>query len=302
MLNLLILLGCLKSSFLVAGESDPHEPTPRFIMGVYYPAIRYLQTRVDFQVALNFWLQEYANILNISPAEARLFENMETLAVAFDSRELDFVMSPPILIAQFIRRSQLADGFVGTNVDGNSQYETLLLGRKEQEIEGFEQLAGKRLVMVEDDGLATMFIDTLSLKAFHQPFDKVFKRVRDKEKQSAVIMDLFFDLADIGLVNREVFMSMQEMNPQIGESLKVLAIFPSKSPNYGYFHSAVPETIRYKITQTVLESNSNARTQQVLNDLRMSSLIPCEVEELDAFDKLIAEHQMLQKNTKNEKN
>ncbi len=35
-----------------------------------------------------------------------------------------------------------------------------------------------------------------------------------------------------------------------------------------------------------------------LNDLRMSSLIPCAFEELAVFDKLIAEHQMLHKNTK----
>ncbi len=94
-------------------------------MGVYYPAIRYLQTRADFQVALNFWLQEYANLLKISAAGARLFESMDALATAFDSGALDFIMAPPILLAQSIKRHQWADGFVGTTVDANSEYGTL---------------------------------------------------------------------------------------------------------------------------------------------------------------------------------
>lgn len=278
--------------------ADHTKTKQRFYMGVYYPAIRHLQTRADFQVAINFWLDEYADLLNLESAEAFMFESIESLKYAFEVGELDFIMAPPILLAKNIERSHLADGFVGTSVDGNSEYGTVLLVRKDQNITDLKQLVGKKLVLSENDDLAAMFLDTLMIKTFRKHYHQVFSRVSNKEKQSAVVMDLFFNQADIGMTYREVYHLMSEMNPQIGNSLKVLASFAFKSPNYGYFHREYPVELRAKITQMVSELNNQPRSQQILEELRMSSIIPCAVDELLAFDMLIKEYELLQKGIK----
>jgi phosphonate transport system substrate-binding protein len=211
---------------------------------------------------------------------------------AFNNGELDFIMAPPILLAEHIGRDKLADGFVGTSTDG-SEYGVALLVRQDQHINQLNQASGKRLILPENDALAQVFLDSLIIKTFKQHYQQVFSRIMTKKRQSEVVLALFFNQADVGIADKGIYHLMVEMNPQIQDSLEVLTSFPSKSPNYGYFHYTFPEWLRNKITQKVSELNDQPRSQQILNDLRMASLVPCSVDELRVFDDLISEYRSL---------
>lgn len=280
--------------FSVAADGQLLPVSPqRFIMGVYYPSIANLVTRADFQVAINIWLAEFSDPLQLSPTQAILFEDMKSLRQAFIAGELDFIMAPPLLLAKYIDRSLLADGFVGTASDG-TQYGMVLIARKDAGIQTLAQMRGKVLMLPKNDILAETFLDKLSLKTYRQHFRKVFKAIHTKERQSAVVLALFFKQADVGLSNAEVLNLMIELNPQLQESLAVLAKFPTKSPNYGYFHSDFPVHVRQAITEKVKELNQQPRPQQVLQALRMVSLVPNSVDNLAVFDSLLDEYRSLE--------
>jgi phosphonate transport system substrate-binding protein len=248
-------------------------------------------------VAFNYWLEKFGPPLNLSPTKASLFDNMDVMRQAFENGELDFILAPPILLAKQINRDKLADGFVGASLNA-AENATVVLVRKDKRIKDIKDLAGKKLMMPANDGLADLFMDTLIIKTFKKPYRQVFNQVLTKEKQSAVVLALFFNQADVGMTYREIFHLMVELNPQIKDSLDILAVFPIKSPNYAYFHSDFPEELRNRIRQTVSELNNQPHSQQILNELRMSSLIPCSVDELMAFDQLILENQALQNSLK----
>lgn len=290
-----LLFGCLLMSINVkANQDEPALQPQRFYMGVYFPSIINLVTRADFQAAINFWLEEFGPGLGLQPIEAMLYDDITSLKQAFEQHELDFVMAPPILLAKHFQRDLLADGFVGTSLDG-SAYGTALLVRQGQGIAGIKQLSGKRLLLPENDDLAALYLDSLMLKHYKKHYREVFSQVQTKDKQSSVILGLFFKQADVGMSYREIYNLMVEMNPQIKNSVAVLATFPTKSPNYGYFHRDFPADLRKKIRETVAELNHQTRSQQILNDLRMSSLVPCAVADLQQFDQLLAEQQALAK-------
>ena len=287
-----LLLGIL--SFSVAADSLPLPVSPqRFFMGVYYPSIANLVTRADFQVAINVWLEEFSSPLKLSPSRAILFDDMDSLKQAFAAGELDFIMAPPLLLAAHIDRKLLADGFVGTASDG-TEYGMVLITRIDAGIKTLAQMRGKVLMLPENDILAETFLDMLSLKTYRQHFQKVFKEIHTKERQSAVVLALFFKQADVGLSNAEVLNLMIELNPQLQESLTVLAKFSTKSPNYGYFHSDFPVLVRQDIIKKVKELNQQPRPQQVLQALRMVSLEPNSVDNLVVFDSLLDEHRALE--------
>ncbi len=297
---IVFLLALLLHNETVRAAGDT--PTPlaqshRFYVGVYSPSIADLNMRTDLQVAFNYWLEKFGPPLNFNPTKASLFDNVATLRQAFDNGELDFILAPPVLLAKHINREKLTDGFVGTSPNA-SDNGTVLLVRKDLHIRNLKDLAGKKLMLTKNDDLAELFLDTLILKNFKQHYRQVFDQVLTKDRQSAVVLALFFHQADAGITYREIYRLMVEMNPQIKDSLEILAIFPTKSPNYGYFHSDFPEELRNKIRQTVSELNNQPHSQQILNDLRMSSLIPCSVDELIAIDKLIVENQALQSSVK----
>jgi ABC-type phosphate/phosphonate transport system substrate-binding protein len=294
---ILFFLLLLTKSTSVGYAQPPDIPERHFKMGVYYLAIKNLVSRVDFEVALNFWLQEISRSVNFQSANARLFDSISDMRTAFDNGELDFVLAPPILLAKHFNRNSLAEGFVGTTLDGNS-YGTVLLVRSDKQINGIKDLTGKRLLMPEQDELADIFLDTLIIKSHRQHYEQVFSTVQSKEKQSSIVLALFFNQADAGVVFEETYNLMVELNPQIKETIKILATFPAKSPNYGYFSHNYPKPIRDRITETVTVLNKEVRPQQILNDLRMASLIKCPTEELIPFDQLIREHQSLQRGIK----
>ena len=272
-------------------------PAQRFVMGAYYPSIANLVTRADFHVAINLWLQEFSAPLQLSPAHAVLFDDIDSLHEAFVAGELDFIMAPPLLLAKHIERELLADGFVGTAADG-TEYGMLLLARKDAGIESIAQMRGSVLMLPKGDVLAETFLDTLSLKTYRQHFKNVFKHISRKERQSAVVLALFSEQADVGLSNAEIFNLMVELNPQLRERLRVLRKFPTKSPNYGYFHRDYPTNVRQSITDKVKELNQKPRPQQVLQELRMASLVPNSVDDLNIFDGLLDELRALQKDVK----
>lgn len=291
------LLLCMAVFSVQANEQMLSDVPKRFFMGVYYPSIANLVTRADFQVAINMWLEEFSDPLRLSPTQAILFDDMDSLQQAFVGGELDFIMAPPLLLAQHIDRHLLADGFVGTASDG-TEYGMLLITRKDAGVKSLAQMRGKTLIFPKDDVLAMTFLDMLSLKTYRQHFRKVFKEISSKERQSAVVLALFFKQADVGLSNAEVFNLMIELNPQLQERLTILAKFPTKSPNYGYFHRDFPAQMRQAITQKVKELNQQPRSQQVLQTLRMASLVPNTVDNLAVFDSLLVEYKALQRDLK----
>ncbi|OAI17849.1 hypothetical protein A1359_05605 [Methylomonas lenta] len=284
--------------FPVAADDQPLAVSPqRFLMGIYYPSIANLVTRADFQVAINVWLEEFSDPLQLSPSRAILFEDMDSLKQAFVAGELDFIMAPPLLLAKHIDRSLLADGFVGTASDG-TEYGMVLITRRDAGVQTLAQMRGKVLMLPKNDILAATFLDMLSLKTYRQHFRQVFKEIHTKKRESAVVLALFFKQADVGLSNAEVFNLMIELNPQLQQSLAVLAKFPTKSPNYGYFHSDFPVHVRQAITEKVKELNQQPRPQQVLQALRMVSLVPNAVDNLTVFDSLLDEYRSLETGVK----
>jgi hypothetical protein len=54
------------------------------------------------------------------------------------------------------------------------------------------------------------------------------------------VLALFFKQAEARVVLNETFQLMAELNPQINSAVKMLGMFPTKSPNYSYFNQDYP--------------------------------------------------------------
>lgn len=268
--------------------SQPH----RFTMGIYYPSVKSLISRVDFEVALDVWLQELSRAAGLEPASAKLFDEIAIMSEATRRGELDFVLAPPLLLAKYFDRWQLAEGYTSTTLDGN-HYGMVLVARTDKHIRGFRDFAGKRLLLPDKDELAMLFLDTELAKAKMPSYPQVFSGIQHNEKYSGIVLGLFFDKADVGVVYQEIYQMMTELNPQIADVVKILATFPSKSPNYGFFNSAYPQPLRERIAESIRLLHSNVRMQQILTDLRMANLVACPIDELAPFDELLREHALL---------
>jgi ABC-type phosphate/phosphonate transport system substrate-binding protein len=169
----------------------------------------------------------------------------------------------------------------------------LLVARTDKNINSIQNMRGKRLIMPENQELATVFLDTLVLKNLHIPYKKLFSSFITEKNDKRTLLDLFFDNADVALVNEGAYELMKELNPQFNEKTKVIASYLSKSKSYLFINKNAP--FRQKLLDNYLQISSSVRGKQFLNLFQEEKLTTCSVSDLDTLDDLNREHGLLLK-------
>jgi phosphonate transport system substrate-binding protein len=268
-----------------AEETNSSDPVMR--LGLFYPPLSENISRADVIVSFSLWVQEQAASVGVLASDVKLFDSIDEMSAAFEAGTINLISAPPLTIALHFKRENLADGFYGLREPGKLD-SVLLVVRTDKNIETLKDLRGKRLVMPENHELAEVFLDTLVLKAYQIPYKQLFTHIKIMKKDKRILLDLFFDKADVAMVNEGSYQLMKELNPQLNEKLKVIASYPAKSKNYTYVNKHYP--FRQKIIDNYLRMTSSVRGRQFLNLFQMGTLEVCTVKELDAYDDLYREY------------
>ncbi|MGR9044386.1 MAG: PhnD/SsuA/transferrin family substrate-binding protein [Gammaproteobacteria bacterium] len=278
----------------LAGYPLSAEPGGRLNMGFYYPSISDTADRTDIEVSLTFWTEELTEEMDISETNARLFDTIDNMRVAFEQGEIDMIIAPPLAIARYFKREDLADGFVGVREHGENN--SLLLLVNKDSVGSLNDLRGKSLIMPKNDELADVFLDTLMLKTYRQRYKQVFSTIQPKIKNNRIVLDLFFKKADAAMVYAGAFEIMAELNPQIKTKIKVLASYPVRAKNFSYFKRNYP--LRELLTKKAMSYGEFPRAKQILAVYKTPELDYCRVEDLNMFDQLYQEYTRLKQEIK----
>jgi len=270
---------------LLTFSAEENPKISNFNLGWYFPSINAMVSRTDFHIAINMWLKEFKHVIDIQQTNVKLYDRIENMRTAFDQGELDMIVAPPLLIVGFFNLDTLADGFVGTSNTGKP-YGMSLLIRNNSDIKTVADFKNKRLVLPENDLLASIYLNSLLIPEYQQSYQNVFSSTQFLIKQNAIIHKLFFNEADVGVAYLETYNLMVELNPQIKKQVKILDNFPMNSPNYSYFHHQFPEKMRKHFIAEALKLNESVRSQQILNNFRMAALVVCTVDSLAPFIRL----------------
>ena len=300
-LRFLIILNILSSLCLAESEPAVWAKT-RLNMGFYVPSITEIASLSDIEVSMNFWVKDFITVearkrgIEVFDSRALLFDNIIDIHDALIRGELDFVIAPPMLLAKFFQRSELQDGFTGI-LQGRRPDNLMLIARGDKHLQGVQDLKGKRITLHENDEFAAMYLDSLFLEQFHQPVERLASQILKQTKGSRIVLDVYFGNVDAGLVYRNAFEVMAELNPDIAKKLIVIDQYPIKSRNFGYFASSYP----YAKELTLIASESflgSARAKQILEVFKTPEIDNCAVSELDAYLQFDQRYQVLRKQIK----
>ncbi|BCG65949.1 MAG: hypothetical protein methR_P3821 [Methyloprofundus sp.] len=275
------------SATLSANEQDT---ISKITIGWYFPGINKKVSRTDFQIAINFWMDEFGKPQGIEDINSRLFDSVEKMKIAFNNSELDYIVAPPLLFVKYFDMHKVTKGIIAKNITGKP-YGVVVLVRKE--LQNLSELKNKRLVMPDNDELAEVFLETLVIPEFKQSYSQVFSSVNYTQKHNTVVHQLFFNQADVGVTYLESFDLMVELNPQIADKIKILANFPIDSPNYSFFHKKFPEKLRDELIAAMIKLNKSDEATQIFNGFMMESLLECSVESLEPFYQLNERYKQL---------
>jgi len=123
--------------------------------------------------------------------------------------------------------------------------EYVLLVHQSSPIRSVADLRGKSLIVYRNTRtcMANIWLDELLAAARLGSAEATFSRLESNNKLPRVVLPVFFKQADACLVNRHGFNTMAELNPQIGQQLRILAVSPKLLTTFLAFRKeAAPET------------------------------------------------------------
>lgn len=268
--------------------------TDQFRMGFYAPSLSDIN-RTDMQISLEYWAQEIASKQKlVKSAPVTIFSDIELMAQAIEHGELDMIVAPPLEMAIFFKRETLDDGFMSIQNE-NHQNSIIILVKKSNKINSAKDLNKKRLLIDKNDILSKVVLDNFLLKNLKQTAKQVFSNVIKAENGNRMVLDLFFDKADVAVVYSNAFQTMTELNPQIGEQLMALYSYPIKSRNLSFFRKGYPYNAEMREIATNLKT---PRMQQIFEVFRTDFIEPCSVNELSSYDVLYREYKKLSGETR----
>jgi ABC-type phosphate/phosphonate transport system substrate-binding protein len=218
-----LLLLLVSASIGFAAPPD-NGSTPTMIMGMSANVLSGVDLR-DAQASMRMWLgQSRPEDGKAFVSDVRILADDAEMRKAVEKNEVNYVIA---LAIDYIRLRDL--GLVGKDnaagVSGDTSDEYVLVVSRDGNIKKLEDLKQRRM-LVQVGGLGevpTIWLDTVLMKQGLPTSRRFCREVKDAAKASGAVLPVFFGQADACVVVKKAFMTMIELNPQVGKRLSVIA-------------------------------------------------------------------------------
>lgn len=280
---LLSLLGLLASAVTAA------PPTGEALrVGVHLGALRD-SSRADIEVSLKVWAEELMRSLDV-PAEVLYFPAMPEIRQGFESGRINFVIADGLDLLHYFAPGDLADGFGGLSPNEDI---LLLLTRKGAAIRHPGDLIGKRILLLSNNAISDLWLDTYCLRHFKKSCASAGLVVAKENRSRQQVLKLFFDKADAALVRGYAYDLALELNPQIRERTQVLERIPLYPGALGLFGRRVSPAFREYVIAKVPQLHDQPRGRQLLEVMQTERVGRVAHSLLDPIRDLVREYDAL---------
>jgi len=249
----------------------------------------------DARAAMKVWIMTVAKEHNIPvDPELRIYRSVEELLQDCRTNEVDgFGLVTPeyARLSQTMTFDRLAVGFH----NGSMIEEYVLLVRQDSGVDKLEQLEGRKLNVFESPrmDLGSIWLDSLVLQARHLHVAVFFGQVKSFNKASKVALPVFFHQADACLLTRSSFLLMGELNPQLNQQMRILAVSPAMVPSCFVFRKDFVSPNRPQLLAEMSRMNETPAGQQILTLTQTDQIQEQPVSCLDSALALLARHEQL---------
>jgi ABC-type phosphate/phosphonate transport system substrate-binding protein len=228
------------------------------------------------------------------PTTITIYENIALMRSAFELGEINFVLASTLNLVNDFNSNLFTDGFRVIRLTEHSDT-IAVLTRKNQGIDTFKALAGKRLTLVENSPIADLYMDFLALSTFNKQYKTSFKETPKERKAQRVILKLFFGQTDAICVYLNTYNVATELNPQLLSKIQIISQLDNIPQGAGLFHKNVDPTFREHVITEMLKMNENIRGQQLLHLFKADKTIRASVADLAGAEKLYGDYLHLRK-------
>ena len=229
----------------------------------------------DAQLAIEVWTNELSKMLQLKP-KACIITDYASVAPLIRKQELDLIALPALDYLAMRNRLDVEPVLVGVT-NGRVGEEYVLLVNRKYNLSQANHLQGKIITVQTSHGTDTiplLWLDTLLTKQGLPKSAAFFKQIKPVSKPSQAVLPVFFNKADACLVTRDAFNTMAELNPQIGESLMVIAGSPRYLRGLLAIRNSLNKAMKQKIIEGALNLSTYPRGGQILKLFLLHEVVP----------------------------
>lgn len=244
-------------------------------------------TRAEVRGTFDLWAQELAAKFQI-PVRITHYDDAAQLRRDLVEGRLDVVQSDIMSLVRFFAPEDLAEGYGAITRGG---YNLVLYAGAS--VGGLADLAGKRVVVVEQDEAGALFLETLCLRHYRRACKEVFADIQKAPTSNQALMRVFFAKADLALVHGYGAEIAAEMNPRLLRDMRPLAEYRFNNQFYGFYSPRVDKAIRERTLRVMPALHAYPRGRQLLNIFKIDHLVLATPAELEPARRLEREYREL---------
>jgi phosphonate transport system substrate-binding protein len=249
----------------------------------------------DARAAMKVWIMTVAQEegLPVDP-DPNIHRTVEDLIRFARGNPVDgFGVTTPEYLA--LSREMSFDMFATASTEGRITEKYLLLIRKESGFDRLDQLAGRTLAVVDNPrmSLAVIWLDTVLLEAKRKRTSEFFRHIVRDRNVSQVVLPVFFSNIEACLVTLNSFEVMSELNPQLKQQLRMLAVSPPLVPAGFALRKDSKSVSRTKILDAMNRLGDSPAGRQILELAQTEKLEAHDISCLDESLELLNRHRRL---------
>ena len=240
---------------------------------------------VDAKLALRGILRMTA--LGKHSLEVVSFPDRESFGRAVREKEIDLF---PISSIECVELEEYVDPVVATVLHGETPLTNLvLLTRKDHPSKEVSDLKGVDLIFHQGPNysLAEFWLENIVTQSGGENIESFFASRTKAFRPGEVVLPVFFKKIDACVIAKENWEAMAEMNPQLGEHLKVVAESKNVIGNMIAFHRDFEAEGKEEFIQQMLRFHESKAGNQLLTLSRAKRMVAYQTEWLDGVRALV---------------
>ena len=231
-------------------------------------------SKKDLEISMNLWLKEISKKAGYD-ANMFFYDDPRDAVTALEEGKIDYVSGFPLVFVKYFDLSKLSDAFSGGPDDLSDNLFVVLVS---QDIKSWSELKEKRIGIQKNDDIMCMYI-RLKLND-----DKA--NIENYDRRSKVVLDLFFDKIDVAVVPLKNFLVAKELNPQIGQKIKILEKTNINATNLSFYRKDLDDAIKKEVYEEAKRIYASETGHQMMLIYKANRIIYTHLEDLKPVEDL----------------
>jgi ABC-type phosphate/phosphonate transport system substrate-binding protein len=237
-------------------------------------------TKKDMLIATDIWMKELVKGSEHT-LEFAYYDDMAKMSADFNADKLDFVTGFGLSFVKYFDTRQFDNGFGAGFLNGEPETFVVVVNAASS-IKSWNDLKDKNIGIDENDAIVKLYIENKMYETFHTKSAKVSEF---KNRQRA-LLNLFFDKIDATIVTNKTFSLLKELNPQLGQKLKIIEDTELIATSFGFFRKNLDAKMKADLMDISKKVQTDERGKQLLILYKTETITDTKVEDLKPIQKL----------------